>query len=269
MKSYNYLYAFLMATALNIFTPCQAKNIYALNADDSSYFAEMSMLTGTGKGYFIKSFPEHSENWQEVMQLCLASAKQEKFSFPITIAIRPSGKVANIYLHTTGLENKNRVDEFANCVGGNLMRGNYPEHPFPVFFLKFNATSTPGNYVKEIAISKNIGESGLIGLWKSEQNGSYIKINKLGRAYYCLYNAVGTSAIKIVAMGNVDKNNNILWGKFWMLNHSEVFDLKEDLKRDMGAVWSQNIEAGVMKTYSNGLADNTYLKSNEMDIMCD
>lgn len=240
-----------------------AKNISELSHEDMIYLADIEMHTATGRGYFVSALSDHSENWKEVMEICSPLSKKEKFGVEIVLAIRPSGEVTHISIDSR--KAKLELEPFFNCIGENLMRGGYPEHPFSVYYFKFLATDRT-NYkkIQEKVEVKNT----LTGIWKSELNGAYIKVDEHGKAYYCLYNP-SRSSIKIVSLGSVNSDNEITWGKFLMIRKSEVFNLKEDLKSDFLSAYHQELEGGALKTVEYGSIQNSYLKTDTMDILCD
>lgn len=146
------------------------------------------------------------------------------------------------------------------------MRGNYPEHPFNAYFFKFNATNSIDTFLNENDSKSLIVENSLIGFWRSEQNGSFLKIDKTGRIYYCL----NKNQIKIISMGNIDDRSNLNWGKFLVFKESEIFDLNEDLKSNMNRTWTPNLDSGVLRFHGNGVqAKSSYVKVDKIDLMCD
>lgn len=247
-----------------MYPPLHAKSLYELNHDDAVYLAEIHLLTNTGQGYSMLALIEHAEKWKEVITPCFSLAEKQEFDFSVAVVIRPSGDVGTVSL---GAPNDDKLIGFVNCIGENLMRSTYPAHPFPAFYFKFQLVNSFENFVRESSVRKKIAQSQLVGLWRSTTNNSYLKIDDMGDVYYCLFNK--GMAIKVVAKGLVDENNNFLWGKFFLLQGSEVFDLKDDVKKDMGQNWSTTIEAGVLHTYLNGLPESSYLKAEKMDLVCD
>jgi hypothetical protein len=245
--------------------PVSAKNINELSHEDMVYLADIGMHTATGRGYFLTALPDHSEIWGEVMKICSPLAKAKKFAIQIVLAIKSNGETANLSMDLGQSQSKFELEQFFNCLGENLMRGGYPEHPFPIYYLKFLATDKVNYQDFEGRVKV---KSALTGIWKSEVNGAFIKMDEYGKAYYCVYNPNGIR-FKVVSLGSVDSNNEVTWGKFFMIRKSEIFDLKEDLNNDFSSGYHQKLEGGALKTIEYNSIQNSYLKTDKMDVVCD
>jgi hypothetical protein len=264
MKMFRFFVASISLFMAFIFS-VSAKNINELSHEDMVYLADIGMYTATGRGYFLTAMSDHSENWAEVMTICAPLVKNRKFEAQIALAIRPSGEVAHLSIDPKKSGKKLKFEPFFNCLGENLMRGGYPEHPFSIYYLKFLAADKVNYKVFE---ERAKVKSALAGIWKSEVNGAYIKMDEYGKAYYCLYNT-NRVPVKVVSLGNVDSNNQVKWGKFFMIRASEIFDLKEDLNNDFSSGYRQELEGDALKTVEFNSIQNSYLKTDKMDIMCD
>ena len=265
MKS-NFFPSFILVICILCANLSYARSYDQLTDDDIQYLAEMQMLTRTGRGYFAMATKEHFVNWKGVMEYCSGLDMHQEFTFPVTVTIRPSGDVGHVSINPMGQKLEGKLNDFVNCMGKTLMACTYPKHPFPIFYFKFKATDSIEKLLKESSVEKKSIKKQLIGIWKSEKNGSYIKINDFGKAYYCLYK---NPALKVVAMGDIDDDYNLKWGKFFLLKRAEIFDINEDLKSDMGNHWSYAIDGKVLNTFDKDKLESTYLKTDQMDITCD
>jgi hypothetical protein len=264
MKMFRFVVTSISLFMVFIF-PVSAKNINELSHEDMVYLADIGMHTATGRGYFLTALPDHSENWAEVMKICTPLIKNKKFEAQIALAIRSNGEVAHVSIDPKKSGKKVKFERFFNCLGENLMRGGYPEHPFSIYYLKFLATDKV-NY-KDFEEGVKVKNS-LTGIWKSEVDGAYMKVDEYGKVYYCSYGS-NRFPFKVVSLGSVDSNNEVTWGKFFMIRKSEVFDLKEDLNNDFASGYRQKLEGGALKTVEYNSLQNSYLKTDKMDIVCD
>jgi hypothetical protein len=249
-----------------LFTGARAGSYAQLGYDDMSYLAELAMQTSSGRAYAMQLLPDHTENWQQVMEICSSSFRKEKFNIPIVLVIQPSGSVGHLSLDASALSNNKRAVKFSNCIGENLARGMYPPHPFPAYFFKFNAMNELSFSSNASSLEEPAVKNDLVGYWRSAKNGSFLKIDQSGRLYYCLKNR----DIKIVSMGSIDDQTNFRWGKFFAFRTEEIIDLGEDLNSGVARSWVIGLDKGVLQVHGDDIKfADSYVKVDKMSLSCD